>query len=505
MNKKKENLNDVTTQLMHLIHSLKSPLSVYEIEEMYLAEMVPCSCLIIKEEVNDALKGEPANLVSDNNVRSDPKLNLNNDTIDYKKDKKDILLPIERFDNDNEIVENQAKPVRSIFDLDFDDYNDDINSITYKIIKPTVKMEERRNNLDARNVANNVDQLDNNYSKKLETENNETSSPTFPMNPTFTVYEDPDCIAKQRFYVQTNKVTNFHINALHNYYIPNINGNWDDSVDTSSTLLSVKNNLIHSLESSYTVTNGADVVPKYGFITSDRIKKDLSSVKFLKPFKAKPFKSLMAPFLGVAKYLPTCRRAKRRLNITSNRLTMQVPDKIIDMGSNYNVPTEMPPLKVNIDVTDSSHNENPVPINILHKTSFDDSSCSSVQDFRKSNNLLKLVNDDELQLGAEEIMIKKKLVQNYWNRKNLNVKTFNNSSSSGSDSEDKTENANENDYENNEEYAIVQRPTSTSHDHIVLTIKKTPSKINSPANSMITTKTSPIVTLNSERNNVKKR
>ncbi|KAH8384942.1 hypothetical protein KR200_009430 [Drosophila serrata] len=501
---KKENLNDITTQLMHLIHSLKSPLSVYEIEQMYLAELVPCSCVIIEDDYKNEIKGEPENAVCDNIEISEPKCNTNTDNIVkvHRKDQKDILPPIERLDNDHEVVESQLKPVRSIFDLDFDDDNDDLHTIMLDY-KPVVKMEERKKNLEVPNVS----QLDINYTQELEKENSQTIEANLPIISSLIVQEDPNCLAKERFYVQTNQVTGFHINALHNYYIPNINGNWDD-IEKSS---------MQPWDSLYTVTDGADVVPKYGFIASDRIKKDLSSLKFLKPFKAKPFKSLIAPFLGVAKYLPTCRRAKRRLNISINRLSQ-------NPGNNYNVSIEMPPLNVNIDVMDSSHNENAVPIKIRRRTvsSYDDTSRYSEPDIPKSNNLLKIVND-QVQLEVDKI---KERNNYYGNGKNNNIKTSYNNSSSDSDSEDKNENV----YENNEEYAIVQRPTVTSHDHIVLTIKKTPSKINLPANSIIstmnppnfttralptpsttktlpspiTTITSPTITRNSEENGVEK-
>ncbi|XP_034139257.1 mediator of RNA polymerase II transcription subunit 26 isoform X2 [Drosophila guanche] len=81
------------------------------------------------------------------------------------------------------------------------------------------------------------------------------------------------------------------------------------------------------------------------------------------------------------------------------------------------------------------------------------------------------------------------------NGKMSNLSSSKNSSSSESESETGIENDNEveNDYKNNndEEYAVVQRPMGgVSNNHIVMTIKKTPSKINSPANSI--SATSPI-------------
>ncbi|KAH8361300.1 hypothetical protein KR084_001315 [Drosophila pseudotakahashii] len=580
------NFNDVTTQLMHLIHSLNSPLNEMEIEKMYQSQIVPCTCLVI-EEVQSTLE-ESKNSTSDTD-KNDPKTSLNyKENISHHKQEEN-LLNLESEDN-GEVGDTQLKPVKSIFDLDFDDNDDPLYSIIDEIRKPIAKFEDSKNNSDTKNVSfsapiqnvssnlisNSADaQLDNTNQEK---ENSETHNEVLPV---LTVHEDPDCLAKQRFYIQTNKVTSFHVNTLHNFYIPNINGNWD-SVNSSPSFQS-ENNFLHTLD-SYTVTNGADVVPKYGLHTSDRIKKDLSSLKFIKPFKAKP-KSFMAPFLGVAKCLPTCRRARNRVKewlnspTTTNTFSKSLEGPEGNKEYKFNSSS---PLEVNVDVSISgtnSHNENHVPTQVNSNINKSPSSktlfgTSSVNAF--SYNLLKLANDEvhfadpdisdkssdreyqddspysassssscnysslkatqnsineklrnkrkessgtksEVHRGnkrmiTEDVMKKKKHVRNEFNISVKRLKTalngtFSNLSSNNnsSDSDNGAENDNENEYENsnNEEYAIVQRPVGDGgacSNHIVLTIKKTPSKINSPANSM--TAVSPNTT--SDMGNAKK-
>ncbi|XP_017126028.2 mediator of RNA polymerase II transcription subunit 26 [Drosophila elegans] len=575
-----KNLNDITTQLMHLIHSLSSPMSESEIEKIYQSQIVPCTCIVIEEVQSTLGESIVASDIDTNDLKGsfDHKDNI----CSHKNVEK--LLPEERLDND-EVGDTQPKPVKSIFDLDFDDNDDPLYSIMDEIRKPMIKIEEtKKRNSDSKNLlvvvsTNNVSLNLVNASADAQPDNSnqeiESSGPHNVSIPVFTVREDPDCVAKERFYVQTNKVTNFHINALHNFYIPNINGNWD-SVDSSQ----FENNFLHILE-SYTVTNGADVVPKYGLLTSDRIKKDLSSLKFIKPFKAKPFKSFISPFLGVAKCLPTCRRARHSAkegpnsSSTADATTKRVmsPENIIEYKFNSSSP-----LKVNIDDPISgmnSHNENHVPMQVnsnikkspLSKSLFDSSSVNAF-----SYDLLKLANEENQVGDAEasdknsdqeykedspysastssscsysslketqdsineklrnqaidrklettqrigktyvgDVTKKKKRVRNEFNGSVKRIRialngTFSNLSSNNnsSDSDNGVDNDDENEFanSNNEEYAVVQRSIADGgacSNHIVLTIKKTPSKINSPANSM--TAVSPKTAL--ERGNVK--
>ncbi|XP_017062781.2 mediator of RNA polymerase II transcription subunit 26 [Drosophila eugracilis] len=574
--------NDVTTQLMHLIHSLNSPPSDIDIERMYQAQIVPCTCIVI-EEVQTAL-GESDNSTVDTNT-NDLKSDLNyKEKISHHKNEEQFLA-LERSDN-GEVGDIYPKPVKSIFDLDYDDNEDPLCSILDEVRKPLAKLEDKKKKTDTNNVSFNGStqsvpiklinfvcdpQID---CKGQERDISEIQNAVLPI---FTVQEDPDCIAKQRFYIQTNNVTRFHINALHNFYIPNINGNWD-SVDTYPSF-QPENDILHTLE-SYTVTNGADVVPKYGLLTADRIKKDLSSLKLLKPFKAKKFKSLMTPFLGVAKCLPTCRRAKQRVKWLNSSTAPHIISKRLEASKNnidykYNSPS---PLNVNIDVAFSDikrGNENHEPLQVdsnVKKASSSQSLDFSANDF--SYNLLKLAIDDvhfgdadishqssehPFQLNStfrcnssdisrysrltephhsmnekprrkrtrsigrkSEITSEKKQhlrnstkkirhergefhLEETLVKKSLNGSVSNlsfNNSSSNSDNDAYNDNENEFDNCNNEEYAIVQRPIGDGgacSNHIVLTIKKTPSKINSPANSI--TEVSPNTTSDVSKSN----
>lgn len=52
----------------------------------------------------------------------------------------------------------------------------------------------------------------------------------------FRIEEDPDCKAKQLYITSKQLITEFHIEKLHTAYIPNINGNWDETkCDEEST------------------------------------------------------------------------------------------------------------------------------------------------------------------------------------------------------------------------------------------------------------------------------
>ncbi|XP_002027076.2 mediator of RNA polymerase II transcription subunit 26 [Drosophila persimilis] len=583
---KSENYSDVTTQLMHLIHSIKGPLSVYEVEKLYRAQIVPCTCLVIEEICNPF--GEPINLSSDNGV-GDPKSDSNNDNVSRHKKQEEQLPKLERLSDNDFSMDTPQKPVKSIFDLDFDEDEDPLQSIINDIRMPPTKLEETKENADLKNalahLPMNISSLDvasvnaDTVQNQINSHNQEgeTSEEQNVAIPVFTCHEDPDCVAKQRFHVQTNKVNNFHINALHNFYIPNINGNWD-SIDSSIVSESTITDFLNTL-GSYTVTDGADVVPKYGSLTYDRIRKDLSSIKFTSSFKTRPLKSFMPPFLGVAKCLPTCRLARssfKKKQIQSPPPPLIVIPSTIEgldpdiMQKDYNGGS---PLKVDVDVLVSGHdnNESNVQMQVNLQTKSDptlsynllklandelpfeetepndkgseyenqdngrfssssNSSCSnsSNSSLKKTQDSIneKLRNQRSQRYRVQSVEEETNRKRRGKNRKKRNIKenppikrikislngtisnlsSSNNSSSSESETETGLENENEveNDYENNndEEYAVVQRPTcgdGASNNHIVMTIKKTPSKINSPANSM--SATSPINA--SETRNVK--
>ncbi|KAH8332280.1 hypothetical protein KR074_010326 [Drosophila pseudoananassae] len=331
-----ESLNDITTQLMHLINSFGSPISVDEIEKSYQAQLVPCSCIIFENDIN--LLGESKLFTSDyqeniahSGIKSKGKIDHN--TIQEK------MSIIHEQSTDKE--ETVKKPKKSIFDLDFEDEDDSLKSLVNSFPKPVANKETEK--VSKPHISTNTFSLsltNTNTDAQLDScsQENADGLPQV-IQSVFTINEDPDCLAKKRFYVQTNKVNSYHINALHNYYIPNINGNWD-SIDESISCKSI-NDFLNILY-SYNVTNGSDVVPKYGFLQYDHIKKDLSSLKFLKPTQVKSFQKEFSPFLGVAKCLPTCRKYKRKTLDSHNGSADQIFKNKLNRACPLQIDTEIP-------------------------------------------------------------------------------------------------------------------------------------------------------------------
>ncbi|EDW10894.2 uncharacterized protein Dmoj_GI14059, isoform B [Drosophila mojavensis] len=366
----KTDYNDVRTQLMHIVRSLNSPLTVDETEKRYQAEIVPCTCIIFEDMPKESFEH---NKLSQIGKESDL-VNKGSSDIDISRDKRHNEQTAIKTENCVVDAAEQTiaqKPMKSIFDLDFDDDDDPLHTII-KHVSPTESNVKTKLDIDFDSTDSNVVSLaeeDINKDSKAEITDSfpadqESSNIIAEPISIYTVREDPKCIAKQRFDIQTNDVTNFHINALHNYYIPNINGNWN-SIDSSLVLKSSSiTEFLQTLE-SYTVTDGSDVVPKYGSLTYEqRIRKDLSYLKFVQNYKSKSFKSFMPPFLGVAKCLPTCRLAAKRLKDktkslpTINSANMLVKQEKSEMHCSYfaNNSSGPNPLRVEVTINDTQKN-----------------------------------------------------------------------------------------------------------------------------------------------------
>ncbi|EDW71144.2 mediator of RNA polymerase II transcription subunit 26 isoform X1 [Drosophila virilis] len=387
--------NDVTTQLMHMVHNLNSPLSVNETEKLYQAQIVPCTCIVVEDIPKESSAHDNIDH-SDMEADSINKATCDIETVRDKKHSEQPSLKTDNCDVEEAPLLISQKPIKSIFDLDFDDEDDPLQSIIKNISLPESNLKQDPD-----------DYIKSSFTVRSLTEENkdlkvvsdsyldqEASNIVLEPISVYTVYEDPDCVAKQRFDVQTNDVTNFHINALHNYYIPNINGNWN-SIDSSIVLTTTVMKFLQSLE-SYTVTDGADVVPKYGSLTYERIRKDLSYLKFDRNWKSKSFKSFIPPFLGVAKCLPTCRLAAKRLKDKTKALSttksvetiikLEEPEIIINyFEKNKGSPS---PLRVEVDANGNS-GENQAQT----QSSEDDPLMNN--NATLSFNLLKLVNNNE--------------------------------------------------------------------------------------------------------------
>lgn len=179
-------------------------------------------------------------------------------------------------------IQPQQKPPRmkSIFDLDFDDDDDPIHR--FKATSDDVLK------VDAIDVA--VKLGDSNNSNSMpppslpENQNAHVSAatnvnelsvpclppPSIPVNePTicqrFEVREDALCPAKAFFITSKDCVTQYHVDTLHNSFIPNVNGNWSVSESDGVKSESTDNQELEELK----------FVPKYDHMRLDKIPKNM--------------------------------------------------------------------------------------------------------------------------------------------------------------------------------------------------------------------------------------
>ncbi|XP_034111915.1 mediator of RNA polymerase II transcription subunit 26 [Drosophila albomicans] len=576
--------NDVAIELMQLVNGLSTPQSVDETEKLYQAQIVPCTC-VIHEETKFVNESQSISLLNSEEEEHEA---IDDHFKTCQKNAFDSLTvkPNDRIEEAPNLI--PPKPIKSIFDLDFDEEYDPLHSMMKNVLKvePTKNVQQQsdtayndNNNVQhvrllcatslAQNAGNNFDN---------DHDNNKNGEKVVETLSIFTVIENPNCVAKQRFMIQTNQVANFHINALHNFYVPNINGNWNiiENNLSPSILRSNISEVFQQQYNSYSVKDGTDVVPKYGSLTYDeRIPKELSSLQFNKNFTRK-FRNfrIIPPFLGIAKCLPSCRLAAKRAKHGGIKSSLSVSIENLEMIKDSSMP-----LKVDIDV-DQNKNQCSAGGNVI-KSSNNNSTVLSCDLLKFANNQESAWKADGISLCNQQTTsykIERDLVERNRKKRRKSFKLLsatntiknenednineplikrikiavngnvtaqreislpsrsrnNNSSeepgehiSTGSrnthqkssdpsfndldeheayttqshssvDSipvyEDDGNLGSENDDKNsNEEYAIVQKPMmsgSNNHNHIVLTIKKTPNKMNSPASS--TSTTSPI-------------
>lgn len=184
-------------------------------------------------------------------------------------------------------MQSQQKPrMKSIFDLDFDDDDDPI--LRFKSNSDDTKVEPIDNvtvKLSDMNDSNSMPpppstSLDENQicnTEKPATDVNELVSvpclpapPPIPVNePTicqrFEVREDPLCPAREYFITSKNCVTQYHVDTLHNCFVPNVNGNWSVSESDEVKTESTDNQALEELK----------FVPKYDHMRLDKIPKNM--------------------------------------------------------------------------------------------------------------------------------------------------------------------------------------------------------------------------------------
>lgn len=116
--------------------------------------------------------------------------------------------------------------------------------------------------------------------------NNEEIAPEMPQFSKYEAVIDPDCPAMRFYETDRNEITKFHVVALHNRFVPNVNGNWNqrevpESVK-SSQVVKGEINEGEGEENNFGVSidTANRVVPRYSFVMCDKIPKQFPDFHF---------------------------------------------------------------------------------------------------------------------------------------------------------------------------------------------------------------------------------
>lgn len=213
--------------------------------------------------------------------------------IEVKLTKIDEQLPKVPPDltNATQIGKSSAKPaiqvqlpprMKSIFDLDFDDDDDPIHRYTTNAddikVEPIVHVAKLSDPNNSNSMPSSLKPNDDFNADQSTT--NDLSVPCLPPPPPipvnepticqrFEVIEDALCPAKAHYITSKNCVTQYHVDTLHNCYIPNVNGNW--SV-TESAADGIK---AESESDGHVKLEELKFVPKYDHMRLDKIPKNM--------------------------------------------------------------------------------------------------------------------------------------------------------------------------------------------------------------------------------------
>ncbi|XP_050339795.1 mediator of RNA polymerase II transcription subunit 26 isoform X1 [Bactrocera neohumeralis] len=321
----------IEKQLIEILKKLPPASLSNAIELKCTAELVPCTCKVIEISQTNNDSDESAK----NKVKEGEPTKQNEQTPNYHEsflsgDVDKFAIKIEanagNTSKSDEIVlkpispnsplpptVSKPKPKKSIFDLDFDEDEDPLPKIKAEAAAACLK-KERESIVEAEPEPETIEttasdfqqsQLVNFKASVVEHTQLNDEIP-MPILSTYEVVEDPKCVAMQRFDLQTQRITKFHIDALHNCFIPNVNGNWDDANYTFALNMALNDvTTAVDVEHRYVVTDGSNVVPKYGVLATERIPKDLSHLHFFETSRPKKAaatpKMFTIPFLGVAR------------------------------------------------------------------------------------------------------------------------------------------------------------------------------------------------------------
>ncbi|KAJ6641243.1 Mediator of RNA polymerase II transcription subunit 26, partial [Pseudolycoriella hygida] len=171
-------------------------------------------------------------------------------------------------------IQPKKKQVKSIFDLDFEDDDDPIHQ--FKVNSGSIKTEPVRDDAVKLGDSNNSNSMPSTFPQNQIGNTNATGlmipclpPPPIPVAeptpfPILEAREDPHCRAKHHYITSKNFITQFHVDTLHNNFIPNVNGNWSIVPANKIKIDSADNKVLDELS----------FVPKYNHIQMDKIQKN---------------------------------------------------------------------------------------------------------------------------------------------------------------------------------------------------------------------------------------
>ncbi|XP_063707864.1 mediator of RNA polymerase II transcription subunit 26 [Culicoides brevitarsis] len=183
----------------------------------------------------------------------------------------------------------------------------------------------------------------------------ETDPEALAMMPVFAKYEaviDPDCAAMRFYETDRNEVTNYHITALHNRFVPNVNGNW------SHAIKSEKIEKIDDVEDedAVSIDTANRVVPRYNFLVCDKIPKQFPDFHFdYKTFKEKCRKRVILQRIEA--------RLAKRARMKARVKVEDTEDEIV------NGETQLLPIKKEEPDTEDVEMRSPEPVGVIESSS----------------------------------------------------------------------------------------------------------------------------------------
>ncbi|XP_017476103.1 PREDICTED: mediator of RNA polymerase II transcription subunit 26-like [Rhagoletis zephyria] len=354
----------VEKQLLEIFKKLPPVPNITAIELKFTEESIPCTCKITEispenRAQKESIKTQEAEIEA---IKVVPEQNNRQSASQERTFVKTVVRSeatggITIIPGESELKQmpqetspspsTRPKPKKSIFDLDFDDDDDPLNTLKAEAaaailekenVDETLKVEEQAEPQVSTTVVNQFESQLLDYKMSIEQAMIEEA----PMRifPTYEVEEDPLCMAKQRFDIQTQKITKFHIDALHNCFIPNVNGNWDNANSTIGSKVTLDEVIAAvDAETGYVISDGCNVVPKYGSLVKERIRKDLSHISFSKNYKSKKVTATMeqmyvVPFLGVARSILVSKKRKSHNHRTCRKIKVTALNNCLNQNIN---------------------------------------------------------------------------------------------------------------------------------------------------------------------------